>query len=72
MTSVLEYLAQLIQLCMARGQCITRDPTLAAAMVFSMVNGTLVLYHIISVIGKTSQSKLEREIIEAAITYLTK
>jgi len=71
-THILEHLAQLIQLCMARGQCIERDPTLAAAMAFSIVNGTLMLYHSISAIGRTEQTKLEREVIEAAITYLTK
>ena len=72
MTMVLEHLSQLIQLCIERGQCAVRDPTLAATMVFSMVNGTLVLYHNLSAIWQTAQAKLETEMIEAAITYLTK
>lgn len=71
-TRVLEHLSRLIQWCMERGQCIERDPTLAAVMVFSIVNGTLILYHDISAIGQTAQAELEREMIEAAITYLTK
>jgi hypothetical protein len=71
-TRILEHLSQLIQLCMERGQCVERDPALAAVMVFSIVNGTLMLYHNISAIGQTAQVKLEREMIEAAMTYLTK
>jgi AcrR family transcriptional regulator len=71
-TGVMEHLSRLIQLCMERGQCIERDPTLAAVMVFSIVNGTLMLYHNISAIGQTAQAELEREMIKAAITYLTK
>jgi AcrR family transcriptional regulator len=69
---VLEHLSRLIQLCMERRQCIERDPALAAVVAFSMVNGTLALYHNLSAIGETAQTRLETEIIEAAITYLTK
>jgi len=72
LTRILEHLAQLIQLCMERGQCIERDPALAATMAFSMVNGTLMLYHSLSAIDETAQTRLETEILEAAITYLTK
>lgn len=72
MTRILEYLSQLINLCMEHGQCIERNPNLAAVMVFSMINGTLMLYHSVSAIGETDQSELESEMIEAAITYLTK
>jgi AcrR family transcriptional regulator len=71
-TVILEHLSRLIQLCIERGQCIERDPSLAATMAFSMVNGTLLLYHSVSAMGQTDQAKLEREVIEAAITYLTK
>jgi AcrR family transcriptional regulator len=71
-TRILEHLSRLIQLCIERGRCIERDPTLAAVMVFSIVNGTLMLYHNISAIGQTAQEELETEMIEAAITYLTK
>jgi AcrR family transcriptional regulator len=72
MTKTLEHLSWLIQLCIERGQCIERDPTLAAVMVFGIVNGTLMLYRSISALGQTEQTQLELEIIEAAITYLTK
>jgi AcrR family transcriptional regulator len=71
-TRILGYLSQLIQLCMTRGQCTERDPALAAVVAFSIVNGTLALYHNLSAIGETVQARLETEIIEAAITYLTK
>jgi len=72
MAKILEHLSRLIQWGMERGQCIERDPTLAAVMAFSIVNGTLMMYHNISAIGQTEQAKLESEMIEAAITYLTK
>ncbi|MFC2046084.1 TetR/AcrR family transcriptional regulator [Chloroflexota bacterium] len=72
MARILEYLSQLIHWCIERGQCIERDPTLAAVMVFSIINGTLMLYHNMSAIGQTAQAKLETEMIEAAMTYLTK
>jgi len=71
-TTILEHLSQLIQLCIERGQCIKRDPRLTATVAFSMVNGTLMLYHSLSALGQTAQAELEREVIEAAITYLTK
>ena len=71
-TRVLGHLSRLIRLCVERGQCIERDSTLAAVMVFSIVNGTLMLYHNIRAIGQTAQAELERGMIEAAITYLTK
>jgi AcrR family transcriptional regulator len=71
-TEILEYLSQLIRLCIERGQCIERDPALAAAIVFSSVNGTLLLYHSIPALGKAEQAEFESETIEAAIAYLTK
>jgi len=71
-TRILEHVSQLIQWCIERGQCIARDPTLAATMAFSLVNGTLMLYHRLPALGQTAQAQLEREMIEAAITYLTK
>ena len=71
MTATLEHLTRLIQLCIERGQCIERDPALAAVMVFGIVNGTLMLYRSVSALGQTEQTALELEIIEAAITYLT-
>jgi AcrR family transcriptional regulator len=71
MAKVLEYLSQLIQLCIERGQCVERDPALAAVMVFGIVNGTLMLHHSVSALGQIGQTQLETELIEAAMTYLT-
>jgi AcrR family transcriptional regulator len=70
-TTILEHLSQLIQLCIERGQCIDRDPRLAATVAFSMVNGTLMLYHSLPALGQIAQAELEREVLEAAIMYLT-
>ena len=67
----LDHVSQLIELCIESGQCIERDPALAAAMVFGIVNGTLMLYHSIAALGQTEQAELEQEIIEAAMIYLT-
>jgi len=61
MTTSVEHLAQLIQLCIERGQCVERDPALAAAMVFGIVNGTLMLYYSISAFGQIGQAQLEAE-----------
>jgi AcrR family transcriptional regulator len=72
LTAMLDHISRLIELCIERGQCIERDPALAAVMVFGIVNGTLMLYHSISALGQTEQTQLELEIIEAAVTYLTK
>jgi AcrR family transcriptional regulator len=71
-TTILEHLSRLIQLSIERGQCINRDPRLAATMAFSVVNGTLMLYHSLPALGQTDQAELEREVIEAAVTYLTR
>jgi AcrR family transcriptional regulator len=72
MTMSLEHLSQLIQLGIERGQCIERDPALAAVMAFGFVNGTLLMYHSVSALGQIGQAQLETELIEAAMTYLTK
>ena len=72
MTKILEHLSRLIQLCIERGQCIERDPALAAVMVFGIVNGTLMMYHSVTALGETGQAQLETEVIQAALTYLTK
>jgi hypothetical protein len=71
MTTSLDHLSRLIQLCIERGQCIERDPTLAAVMVFGIVNGTLTMYHSVSALGHVEKARLETEVIEAAMTYLT-
>jgi AcrR family transcriptional regulator len=71
-TTSLEHLSRLIQLCIERGQCTRRNPALAAVMVFGIVNGMLLLYHSVSSLGQTKQALLETELIEAAMTYLTK
>jgi AcrR family transcriptional regulator len=72
MTTMLEHLSRLIQLGIERGQCIERDPALAAVMVFGIVNGTLLMYHSVSALGQTEQAQVETEVIQAAMTYLTK
>ena len=69
---MLDHLSRLIRLCIERGQCVERDPSLAALTVFSMVNGTLVLRHNLSALAQTDQTQLELEVIKAAITYLTR
>jgi AcrR family transcriptional regulator len=68
---MLDHLSQLIRLCIERGQCVERDPALAAVMVFGMVNGTLFMYHSVSALGQVEEALLETEVIEAAMTYLT-
>jgi AcrR family transcriptional regulator len=72
MTTILEHLSRLIQLCIERGQCIERDPALATVMVFGIVNGTLMLYHSVPALGQVEKAQLETEAIQAAMTYLTK
>lgn len=71
LSKVLDHLATLIQIGMDRQQCIHRDPTLAAIMAFSIVNGTLMLYHNIAAMTQVERDRLEVEMIEAAMTYLT-
>lgn len=70
-TRILAHLAELIQLGIERGQCTPRDPALAAVTAFSIVNGTLVLYHNVEAVGQAAREALETEMIEAAIGYLT-
>ena len=67
----METLARLVQLCIDRGQCIERDPTLAAGMAFAIVNGVLILHHNTEAFGQTARGQLETEAIGAVITYLT-
>jgi AcrR family transcriptional regulator len=71
LTPLLEHLSRPIQLGIERGQCIERDPALAAVMVFGIVNGTLMLYHSVSALGHVEKAQVETEVIEAAMTYLT-
>lgn len=71
LAQLLSHLSRLIAMGIARGQCVARDPDLAAVMAFSIVNGTLMLYHNVAVVGQTDRAQLESEMIEAAITYLT-
>jgi AcrR family transcriptional regulator len=68
---VLDHLSELIRLCIERGQCVKRDPDLAAAMVFGIVNGTLIIYHSVSALGQVERAQLETEVMKAVITYLT-
>lgn len=69
--TITQTLALLIELCIERGQCMERDPTLAAGMAFGIVNGMLMLHHNTSAFGQTPGEQLETEAIGAAITYLT-
>jgi AcrR family transcriptional regulator len=71
LTPLLEHLSRPIQLGIERGQCIERDPALAAVIIFGIVNGTLMLYHSVSALGQIGQAQVETEVIEAAMTYLT-
>jgi AcrR family transcriptional regulator len=71
MSGVLVHLSRLIRLCVGREQCVERDPTVAAVMVFCIVNGTLMLYHNLAAVSQVERAQLEREMLEAAITYLT-
>jgi AcrR family transcriptional regulator len=72
LTRILDYHARLIERCIERGQCAARDPDLAAVTAFSIVNGTLVLVHNLAPVDRTPRTELEVEMIEAAITYLTR
>ncbi len=71
LSGALGHLSRLIALAVERGQCAKRDPTLAAAMAFCIVNGTLMLYHTIAAVNQVDRTALEREMIEAAMVYLT-
>jgi AcrR family transcriptional regulator len=72
LTRILDHHARLIERCIERGQCAARDPDLAAVMAFSIVNGTLVLVHNLAPVDRAPRTELEAEMIEAAITYLTR
>jgi AcrR family transcriptional regulator len=71
LSRALGHLSRLIALGIERGQCVKRDPTLAAAMAFCIVNGTLMLHHNVAAINQVDRAALEREMIEAAVAYLT-
>ncbi len=71
MARALAHLSRLIELGIERGQCARRDPTLAAAMAFCVVNGTLMLYHNVGAINQVDRAALEPEMLDAAIVYLT-
>ena len=71
LSRALGHLSRLIALGVERGQCAKRDPTLAAAMAFCIVNGTLMLHHNVAAINQVDRAALEREMIEAALAYLT-
>jgi AcrR family transcriptional regulator len=71
LNKVLDHLATLIHMGMDRQLCVQRDPTLAAIMAFSIINGTLMLYHNIAAMTQVQRDHLEAEMMEAAMTYLT-
>jgi AcrR family transcriptional regulator len=67
----LAHLARLIELCIERGQCVARDPRLAAAMTLCIVNSPHVLYRSERLADRTLYSQLEPEALQAAMGYLT-
>jgi AcrR family transcriptional regulator len=67
----LAHLAHLIDLCIERGQCVARDPRLAAAMALCIANSPHVLYRSERLTDKPLYAQLEPEALQAAIGYLT-
>ena len=67
----LAHLARLIELCIERGQCVARDPRLAAAMAVCIVNSPHVLYRSERLADKALYAQLEPEALDAAMGYLT-
>ena len=67
----LDHLARLIGLCIDRGQCVDRDPRLAAAIALCIINSPQVLYHSARLTDKTLYAQLEPKALQAATEYLT-
>jgi AcrR family transcriptional regulator len=66
----LRCLAQLIQLGIERETFATRDPVQAAATVFSIVNGPLILYHSGRIASAALRDRVTEEALGAAMRYL--
>ncbi len=68
--SHLSHLAQLIALGIERGAFADRDPQLAAAVVFSLVNGPLILHHGGRIPDSVTKDAVFEEALDAALGYL--
>jgi AcrR family transcriptional regulator len=68
--SHLSHLAQLISLGIERGAFVDRDPWLAAAVVFSLVNGPLILHYSGRIPDAGTKDAVFEEALDAAIGYL--
>ena len=66
----LQHLSRLVQLGIERGVCAQRDPLLAAATAFCMVNGPLVLHHNGRLADPVLLEAIEAEALDAAMSYL--
>ncbi len=66
----LEPLVNLIQLGIEREAFVARDPVVAAATAFSMVNAPLILYHNGRLTDEVLRDRLEVETLDAAMRYL--
>jgi AcrR family transcriptional regulator len=67
----LDHLSQLVGLCIERGQCVDRDPRMAAAVALCIVSGPQVLYHSERLTDETLVAQLEPEALQTAMDYLT-
>ena len=67
----MNHLAELIDIGIRRGVFLERDPEIAALTVSGMINGPLMMYQIPGRINAEHMKKLETEIVEASMHYLT-
>lgn len=67
----MHHLAELIEIGIERGVFIKRDVHIAALTVSGMINGPLVMYQIPGRITKETLKKLEIEVVDAGMHYLT-
>ncbi len=65
-----EHLARLVELCIARGECVARDPTIAATVALSIVHGPLILYHNGRLPDLDLLEAVLPEALDAAMAYL--
>ena len=65
-----QHLARLISLGIERGVCVARDPALAAATAFSIVNGPLLLYHNGRLDDADLCDRMVAETVDVALAYL--
>ena len=69
---ILQRLSQLVQLGMERDVFVGRDPLLAAATAFSIVNAPLFLYHSGRLRDAALRDQIAEETLNAAMDYLSK